>query len=199
MLATAHHADDQAETFLTRAVRGSGVGGLAGIRARRVEGDLTIVRPLLGWRRAELAKIVREAGLPFATDPSNADARFERTRVRRLLAAEPWLDPAGLAAATRHVGEAEQALADITDWLWRTRRVAPDDLLRLDMADLPRELRRRLTRKALSSIAPGIDPAANIEPLLDALASGRAATQGDVLVTPQGQCWRFEPAPPRRA
>ncbi|HSJ79209.1 MAG TPA: tRNA lysidine(34) synthetase TilS [Erythrobacter sp.] len=53
-VATAHHTDDQAETLLMRLNRGSGLGGLAGVRARSVigDGELLLLRPLLGWRKA---------------------------------------------------------------------------------------------------------------------------------------------------
>ena len=207
VLATAHHADDQAETFLMRAVRGSGPAGLAGVRASRREGDLTIVRPLLDWRRTELAAVAAAAGLPFVSDPSNTDDRFERTRVRRLLAEQSWLDPVGLARAARHVGEAEAALAATADWLGRARRMTPteaDGELWLDMTDLPRELRRRLARDAIRTVRkahglmPDFDLATNIEPLLDAVKAGKAATQADVLVTPRDTIWRFSRAPARR-
>src|SRR5258708_6038677 len=58
-LATAHHADDQAETLLMRLARGSGVRGLAGMRPRSVApgSQVQLVRPLLGWRRIELEEI----------------------------------------------------------------------------------------------------------------------------------------------
>ena len=58
-LLTAHHADDQLETLLMRLNRSSGVGGLAGIRAR----NGTVLRPMLSWRRAELMEIARAQGL----------------------------------------------------------------------------------------------------------------------------------------
>src|SRR3954471_22113406 len=66
-LLTAHHADDQAETLLMRLNRGAGLGGLAGIRAAAPfsaggEGS-RLCRPLLGWRREDLARIVRDCGL----------------------------------------------------------------------------------------------------------------------------------------
>ena len=60
-LVTGHHADDQAETFLMRAARGSGLAGLAGVRARTEVHGVTVIRPLLYWRRAELRAIVRRA------------------------------------------------------------------------------------------------------------------------------------------
>ncbi|WP_375390778.1 tRNA lysidine(34) synthetase TilS [uncultured Sphingomonas sp.] len=209
-LATAHHADDQAETFLMRAVRGAGPAGLAGIRARRDTADgPIIVRPLLGWRRTELADVAAAAGLPVIADPSNDDQRFERARVRRLLSATPWLDVNGLADAARHAGEADAALEAVHAWLWRSRTVTPTEVSDpeqerwLDMADLPREVCRRLAREAIRSVraasgGAALERATNIEPLLDALAQGRAATQADVLVTPCGAVWRFLPAPPRR-
>ncbi|MEO7247763.1 MAG: tRNA lysidine(34) synthetase TilS, partial [Novosphingobium sp.] len=74
-LVTAHHADDQAETLIMRLNRGSGVAGLAGTRAvGRVPGSgektmQALLRPLLGWRKAELAGIVGTAGLVAAQDP----------------------------------------------------------------------------------------------------------------------------------
>ena len=68
-VATAHHLDDQAETLLMRLARGAGVGGLGATRARRplVKG-VKLVRPLLGWRKAELAALVAEAGVKPVDD-----------------------------------------------------------------------------------------------------------------------------------
>src|SRR3546814_18684259 len=70
ILMTAHHADDQAETLLMRLARGSGLSGLSGVRARRSGKGVTIMRPLLGYRKTEVAEIVRAAGLIAADDPS---------------------------------------------------------------------------------------------------------------------------------
>ena len=77
-LFTAHHADDQTETVLMRALEGSGTSGLAGMRA--VSGAL--VRPLLPFPRVELARYARERGLPVWVDPANSDPSHLRSWIR---------------------------------------------------------------------------------------------------------------------
>ena len=111
-LATAHHLDDQAETLMMRLNRGSGLAGLAGIRATTaIPGhDGVLIRPVLGWRRADLAKVVAEAGVTAAADPSNADDRFDRVRMRKALADTDWIDPAGLARSAQLLAQAEDAV-----------------------------------------------------------------------------------------
>ncbi|HVT08717.1 MAG TPA: tRNA lysidine(34) synthetase TilS, partial [Polyangia bacterium] len=106
-VALGHHADDQAETVLFRIVRGTGLRGLAGIPYRRDP----FVRPLLDVPRVEIERYLARRSIPFVTDPSNADPRFTRARIRHqilpLLAAEnPRVRQAliGLARAAR--GEA---------------------------------------------------------------------------------------------
>lgn len=215
LLATAHHADDQAETFLMRAARGSGVAGLAGIRAHRPAGGvgaLDLVRPLLGWRRAELRALAQEGGVPFVDDPSNADGRFDRTQVRALIAATPLLDADQLANSASHVAEADAALRAMEAWLWAKCRVMPadagdpDSQIWLDVSGLPRELRRRLARAAINDVRlvngitrPAFGDSANVEALLDALEAGASATQAGILASPTGDLWRFSEAPPRRS
>lgn len=111
-LATAHHADDQAETLLMRLNRGSGLAGLAGVRARTAiaGSDTPLLRPLLGWRKAELAALVAAAGLTPVADPSNTDPAFDRARLRARLAEADWLDPVQIAASAAHLAEGWQAL-----------------------------------------------------------------------------------------
>ncbi len=205
LLATAHHADDQAETFLMRANRGSGPAGLAGIRRARPLGPVTLVRPLLDWRRSELAAVVAAAGLPVATDPRNADPRFARVRARQWLAATHGLDAAQLARAADHVAAMAADADALADWAWTTRQVAGDDPA-IDVTGLPRSLCRLLVRRGIAAVrardaivAPAFGPASNVEALLDSLAAGRRATQAGVLVSPRARIWRFAPAPPRRA
>jgi len=80
-IATAHHADDRAETFLLRLLRGTGPRGLAVLPARA--GDR--IRPFLRARRADIDAHLGRHAIAFATDPSNRDPRFARTRVRQEL------------------------------------------------------------------------------------------------------------------
>ena len=80
-IATAHHRDDRAETVLLRLLRGAGPRGLAVLPPRA--GDL--VRPLLRAPRATIDAHIGRHHVPFATDPSNRDPRFLRSRVRQEL------------------------------------------------------------------------------------------------------------------
>jgi tRNA(Ile)-lysidine synthase len=78
LILTAHHADDQAETVLMRALEGSGPAGLAGMSAKRS----ILVRPLLGFRREALVRHVRSRNLPAWDDPANQDPRHLRAWIR---------------------------------------------------------------------------------------------------------------------
>lgn len=90
-IVTGHTLDDQAETVLMRIVRGAGFRGLGGIHPRiAVEGDHgdvcgEIVRPLLEFRRRELESYLREVGQGWREDATNADSRFTRNRIRKLV------------------------------------------------------------------------------------------------------------------
>lgn len=78
-VATAHHADDQAETVLFRAVRGTGVGGLRGIRERGPQG---LIRPLLPFWREDLEAYAGAVGLRWRVDPTNRDTTRARNALR---------------------------------------------------------------------------------------------------------------------
>ncbi|MDR0319729.1 MAG: tRNA lysidine(34) synthetase TilS [Rickettsiales bacterium] len=83
ILMTAHHADDNIETFLMNLGRGSGLFGLAGIRQVSEMEGITVIRPLLEVRRAEILGWCAANGVEFADDPMNGDERFLRVRVRK--------------------------------------------------------------------------------------------------------------------
>lgn len=199
-VATAHHCDDQAETLLMRLARGAGLAGLAGVRARREDGRVTILRPLLAWRRAELAEIVAAAGLSAVDDPSNRSEAYDRTRFRAFLAGTDLLPPERLAATASHLAESEEALAWTAAREWETRSRRDGEALLLDAAGLPAELRRRLVVRAVTHVRGNADWRTDkLAALIETVAGGGTANIAGVLITSDGAHWRFEPEPPRRS
>lgn len=84
-IATAHHADDQAETVLMRCIRGAGPRGLSGIpyiRKSAPDSEIMIVRPLLDCRRSEIERYLLELGMRGRTDSTNLARKYLRNRVR---------------------------------------------------------------------------------------------------------------------
>ncbi len=200
-VATGHHADDQAETLLMRLARGAGVRGLAGMRAKTpLPGNSTVslVRPLLGWRRTELESVCAAAGVEPVSDPSNPDETFERARIRSRVAEASWLDPGALARSANHLASANEAL----DWCARQQPVTRDGAtIRYRPADAPPEIRRRVVGAILTELASegAAEPlrGRKLDGLMTALAGGGAATLRGVRCR-GGAEWLFDPAPPRR-
>ncbi|KRG62666.1 tRNA(Ile)-lysidine synthetase [Stenotrophomonas humi] len=109
-LALAHHEDDQAETFLLRALRGSGIDGLAAMRHLRAFGNGQLWRPLLPVSRATLEAYAQHHQLPWIDDPSNDSDSFDRNFLRLQvlpLLRERW--PQAAAAMARSAGLAADA------------------------------------------------------------------------------------------
>lgn len=200
-IATAHHLDDQAETVLMRLLRGAGLPGLAAIRAAGPlpggEGAVRLIRPLLGWRRAELAAIVAAAGIAAVSDPANVDPRYDRARIRSLIAASPWIEPEPLARSAGALAEAEAALAWAAARLAQERIREAEDGAVLDPAGLPAELRRRLVLDLLGRLGAEAPRGEALQRLLTALEAGETATLAGIKCR-GGAVWTFAPAPPRR-
>ncbi|QGN54535.1 tRNA lysidine(34) synthetase TilS [Novosphingobium sp. Gsoil 351] len=200
-IVTAHHADDQAETLLMRLNRSAGVRGLAGMRAcAEVPGHpgLPLLRPLLTWRKAALEAVVAAAGLDPARDPSNADPRFERARVRSELGNSDWLDSAALAASAAHLGEADDALAWAATREWDERVERPGAILVYRPA-APRAVRLRVVERIVAELAhEGAPRGSEIARLVDRLDAGETATLGGVRASSARGIWRFSGAPARR-
>jgi tRNA(Ile)-lysidine synthase len=108
----AHTLDDQAETVLMRIARGSGVTGLAAMRAVETSGAIPLLRPLLTEPKARLVATCRARGWPFVTDPSNADPRHERVRWRAAASdlAALGLTPDRMALLASRAARANDAL-----------------------------------------------------------------------------------------
>jgi tRNA(Ile)-lysidine synthase len=193
-LVTAHHADDQAETLLMRLARGAGLSGLRGISERRDLGGLLLLRPLLRWRKAELAAIA--ASVETIEDPSNVDSHYDRTHARALLRDAAWIDPLRLAASADHLADAEAALEWMTTEAIRSRCEQQEDgSVRADIEGLPHDLRRRILGKLIAqSDSPADGP--TIERALARLDAGQVSSVGALKLTP-GRRIMIERAPDR--
>jgi tRNA(Ile)-lysidine synthase len=198
-LASAHHADDQAETLLMRLGRGSGVAGLAGVRARGlVPGtEFPLLRPLLGWRRAELREVVTGAGLVAADDPSNRDIRFDRARLRMDIATADWIDPAALALSAAHLADADAAL----DWAARREWVECVSQIPLGLAYRP-AAPKAVALRVLTRIVTQLDGAeprgSAVARLYDALLARQPMSIGALVSRAMPDGWHFTMAPQRR-
>jgi tRNA(Ile)-lysidine synthase len=201
-IVTAHHLDDQAETFVMRLARGAGVRGLSAMRALSVvpRSHVPLLRPLLGWRRSELERICADAGLDPVADPSNSDAQFERVRVRHALAQSAWLDPQSVAASAAHLGEAEAALEYAVKQEWSRAVTNGGAQIRYRPDDAPPEIRRRILAAAIARLAVEGDGGdfrgRELDRLLATLGDGGTATIRGVLCA-GGREWCFSRAPPR--
>lgn len=104
-LATAHHADDRAETVLLRLLRGTSLEGLSVLPLRSGR----LLRPLIAARREDVLLHLERHGVPYVSDPSNENPRFLRVRVRKeLLPLLEELAPGATLHLARLAEEAEQ-------------------------------------------------------------------------------------------
>ena len=209
-IATAHTADDQAETLLLRLLRGSGPDGLGGIPERSP--DAVIVRPLLAVSRLEIQAFASAQGLVWREDASNAKPDYARNRLRL-----HWLP--GLASEfnpqlLRALGGLAEAQRRDAEWIDAqverevTSRFAVDGkwlvIEAKDWAELPEALARRVARAALRRSGAGRE--VSRVHLMRMLAFLRTGRRGTHIELPGGRVlWReragfrlgpLAPAPP---
>ena len=197
-VATGHHVDDQAETLLMRMARGAGLRGLVGVRhTRPLEPGVTLVRPLLGWRRAELGAIVAASGITPVDDPANRDPRHDRSRFRGMLADAEWADAERLAASARWLADADEALEWALKPLLDTRVKPTDGGITVDAQGLPRELQRRLLVAGFDRMGSHRPRGPEIDRARKSLRAGKPATLAGLKLDP-GPPWKLSVAPPRR-
>lgn len=213
-LASAHHADDQAETLLMRLNRGSGLAGLSAIRARTyVPGSMRhVIRPLLGWRKAELEALVHAAGYDAVQDPSNRVTHYDRVRMRGLLNDCRELDVPALAKSAAYLAEYQNLFDYIADDI-----MASDVHFAMDKADYRPFARyygaiaRPLYSAVLMRIFAHFGAAprgSDIMRLADRLCAGTSGNLAGILITPTAKApmaqpdsailWRFCAEPARR-
>ncbi len=207
-LATAHHADDQAETLLMRLSRGSGLSGLAGVRPASLllDGETPLLRPLLEFRKGDLEQIVAQAGLAPARDPSNTDQAFDRVRVRQHLADHDWMSAEALALSAGHLSEAWRALewyAEL-DWDEMVHREAGHTFRYY--VNVPRVIAIETICRIIRELG-GVSTRSEAGRAYDRLWRGENASLSGVLIVPGSEvieptgvtirAWSFAPEPPR--
>jgi tRNA(Ile)-lysidine synthase len=212
---TAHTLDDQAETVLLRLARGSGIAGLAGMATvTRLADGLELVRPLLGISKARLVATLAAADIGFADDPSNADPRFTRSRLRRIMPAlaGEGLDARRLAALARRAARAETALEAAVDTAEQQLTVSGQasgtriTFVAAGFLALPAEIALRLLARAVTRVGTGQLELAKLEALLAALVTVvsecrgrcRRTLAGAVITLTSSDAVVIERAPPRR-
>ena len=211
-LATAHHADDQAETLLMRLNRASGLAGLAGIRARRSFDlpngkQVILVRPLLGWRRSELDEILSWLGVEAAQDPSNEDLHYDRVRIRKELGTAGWIDPLAFSESAEHLSEALQLVEELADREWQLRVEKKGAHFSYSPGH-HRLVSLEVIRRIIEAVG-GSATRKDIAHMHDRLQSGQNASLAGVLASPSASfdeasgdeviAWQFAKEPPRRS
>lgn len=182
-LLVGHHLGDQAETFLMRLARGSGLDGLAAMPAeRRLGRDPLIVlrRPFLGVEKATLASMLARVGVAWIEDPSNADATFERVRIRTALGvlADLGVDARAIATSSRRLSRARAALAQATRELagqaLDIHAGAYAEIAAAAFDAAPEEIRLRLMQHVIERFGAGAEPVRMIrlEQLVARLSAG---------------------------
>lgn len=186
-LLLAHHRDDQAETLLLRALRGSGVDGLAAMQPRATRENLILLRPLLDIPKARLVATLRKRKQGWVEDPSNANLSFQRVRVRAALDVLSGNDADSRAELVQHLAQTAKnfartrALLDAAayDLLHASVQLTPAGAAWLDatqLAGAEDELALRALVKLLGAIGgmavpPRLD---GLQRLLAALRDGKA-------------------------
>jgi len=175
----AHQQDDIAETLLMRLTRGSGAGGLAAPRpVQRIGVGRTNLRPLLGLKKDDLRKALREAGVPWREDSSNQAGRYFRNRIRRTVV-PVWVEASGrdaLAGAARSRELLEEDDEALENWAGRLGAKRGRVLDLRPLAQAPRAVIRRILHRWLLVVRPDTDLSRQgFELLLAAVERGNPA------------------------
>lgn len=117
ILATAHHLDDQAETFLLALKRGSGIKGLSAMQAVNFLQNFTVFRPLLTFSKAELLAYAKAHQLQWIEDESNANNRYDRNFLRNKilpLLNQRWQQFSEMVArSAQHCAEQQELIQEL--------------------------------------------------------------------------------------
>ena len=154
---TAHHLDDQLETFLIQWMRGSGPAGLAAMPPLLRKDGCTIMRPLLGFQRTELERFAEIRGIKWVEDESNEDTKYLRNAIRHNIIPElEKIRPGFKTAAARSIeliAEAAETLRDVAEDDFNQASENDGKYLRIDdFLALPAGRRARVLRLWLDRV-----------------------------------------------
>ncbi len=157
-----HHQNDQAETFLFRLAKGSGLDGLAcmpGVSEVAHRGrNFTLCRPFLGEPKAKILEYTSQKGVSFIDDPSNKDEQFARVRLRQSMAIleKEGLSPKRLFVTASRIKRAREALEYISDKEYKNSLKSSNmEVIVFNynmLADLPLEIVIRVILKAMEEL-----------------------------------------------
>lgn len=171
----AQHQDDQAETLLLAALRGSGIRGLAAMPYRRKANGLCFIRPWLSVRRSHLEACAQALALTWCDDPTNADLDIDRNRLRhRVIPAleERWPQASeALAQSAAHAGEADALLEEYAKAELETLRLNAECIDATALATRSRPRQRLLVRTLCQQQRLPTPPRKRLEALLVQLAA----------------------------
>lgn len=190
----AQHQDDQAETLLLAALRGSGIRGLAGMPYRRDWQGITLLRPWLGVRRKTLADAAKDLNLDWCEDPTNLDIALDRNRLRHQVM--PALQvrwpgaSASLAKSAQHASEADQLLAAYALEELATLQVSPHCLDAEALCQRESARQRLLVRTLCQQLGLPTPPQKRLESLLAQLNASRDAQVNVVWQGAEARVWR---------
>jgi tRNA(Ile)-lysidine synthase len=210
-IVTAHHADDHAETILFRLLRGSGIAGLAGMTKLSTRNSVVLARPLLDLRKQDLIAYCLANGESFSLDPSNEDARFARTKLRKLIEA---LELEGLgvkefARLARRASLMEEAVKRATDLarsqlIWASDGVCDARVLLRE----PPEIAQRLLSERICEVGNRLNVPVGLEKMerltsalqekFDQKEAFRANVGGAFIALSDKGVLGVSPEPPRR-
>lgn len=163
----AHNLEDNAETFLMRLKRGAGLRGLSAIAKvsqRKMQDGFSfaVIRPLLATKRAELRSYLEHFDQKWFDDVSNANAAFERVRVRQFLTDRAWFENEKLANSARRLSQANDAVEYYVNQYWKNNIYFIDlGIVKLDLKQFeaqPVEIQLRLLARLVWSVGGQNNP-----------------------------------------
>ena len=155
-----HHMDDQAETFLFRLAKGSGLDGLACMAPlQEMESGITLCRPMLSLEKADMVAYCAALNVEFIDDPSNCSDEFARVRLRKSMGvlSEEGITPKRLGRTAMRLSRARRALEWVSDSVYDSLPVIDTNRVEFNCEALmvnPDEVVLRVVLRAMDAVAP---------------------------------------------